>query len=52
MALGFLAWGWFGVGRLDANATRALAVTEDFSHVAAELLLIVASFVDLSGKGR
>jgi uncharacterized membrane protein len=47
----FLAWVWFGVGRLDADATRALAVTEDLSHVAAEVLIIVASVVNLSVIG-
>ena len=47
----FLVWVWLGVGRMDADVTREIATGEDLSHVAAELLLLVASVVNLGVVG-
>ena len=44
----YVAWVWLSVGRLDAEATKAVAMTEDLSHAAAELTLIVASVINLA----
>jgi uncharacterized membrane protein len=47
----FLASVWMGVGRLDSDTTRSLAITEDLSHLAAEVLLTAASVVNLAVVG-
>lgn len=39
----FIAWVWLSVGALDAEATKAVAMTEDLSHAAAEVVLIAAA---------
>jgi uncharacterized membrane protein len=47
----FVAWVWSSIGRLDAEATRRVATTEDLSHVLAELLWIAASLMNLLAVG-
>ena len=47
----FLAWVWATIGGMDADRTRALAVREDSSRAAADLMLLVASVVSLVGVG-
>jgi uncharacterized membrane protein len=48
VALGlYVAWVWFDVGRKDAAATQALAMSEDLSRVQSELVLLAASLVNL-----
>lgn len=47
----YIAWVWLSVGRLDAEATKAVSVTEDLSHAAAELVLIAASVMNLVAVG-
>jgi uncharacterized membrane protein len=43
----YIAWVWLSVGPLDAGATRAVAMTEDLSHAAAEIVLIAAAVMNL-----
>jgi uncharacterized membrane protein len=43
----YVAWVWLSVGPLDAGATKAVAMTEDLSHAAAELVLIAAAVMNL-----
>lgn len=43
----YVAWVWLSVGPLDADATKAVAMTEDLSHAAAELVLIAAAVMNL-----
>jgi uncharacterized membrane protein len=43
----YVAWVWLSVGPLDAEATKAVAMTEDLSHAAAELVLIAAAVMNL-----
>ena len=50
-AAAFVVWVWAEVGKLDADATRAHATTEDGSRVATQLLLISASVASLAGTG-
>jgi uncharacterized membrane protein len=47
----YLAWVWISVGRLPPETTQRLATSEDLSHVAAEIVLIAASVVNLSIVG-
>ncbi len=48
-ALTFVAWTAMSVGRLDPEATRALASKEDNSPASTRLLLVLASVVSLPG---
>ena len=48
-AVTYLVWVWLAIGRLDAEGTRRLAVREDSSRAAAELMLIGASILSLVG---
>jgi uncharacterized membrane protein len=43
----YVGWVWLSVGPLDAGATKAVAITEDLSHAAAELVLIAAAVMNL-----
>jgi uncharacterized membrane protein len=45
----FVIWVWSEIRGLDATATRAIAVREDSSRLAADLVLISASVVSLAG---
>jgi uncharacterized membrane protein len=45
----YVAWVWVGVGHLDAEATRIVATREDSSRVTADLVLILASLMNLVG---
>jgi uncharacterized membrane protein len=47
----YIAWVWLSVGPLDAGATKVVAVTEDLSHAAAELVLIAAAVMNLAAVG-
>jgi uncharacterized membrane protein len=47
----YVAWVWLSVGPLDAEATKAVAVTEDLSHTAAELVLMAAAVMNLVAVG-
>jgi uncharacterized membrane protein len=47
----YVAWVWLSVGPLDAAATEAVAMTEDLSHAAAELVLIAAAVMNLVAVG-
>ena len=47
----FVPWLWLRVRALDADATRASAMGNDFSHLAAELVLIAASVLNLAVVG-
>jgi len=52
VALGALvAWLWIGAGGMDAAATEAAAIRNDFSHLTADALLIAASVLDLAVVG-
>lgn len=45
----FLIWVWAVVARKDSRATAELAMAEDDSRVAADLILITATFASLLG---
>ena len=45
----WISWVWLGVGHLNPAATRRVATREDSSRVAADLVLILASLVNLVG---
>jgi len=47
----FVAWVWWNVARLDGAATARLAVIEDASRPASDLVLIAASIASLLGVG-
>ncbi|HEY2674282.1 MAG TPA: DUF1345 domain-containing protein [Rugosimonospora sp.] len=47
----YVAWTWFGVRRLDAPATKRLAVSEDPGRPTFDVLLIAASVASLAGVG-
>lgn len=47
----FLLWVWLVIGRLDAEHTRRLAVREDNSRAAAEVMVLTASVTSLVGVG-
>jgi uncharacterized membrane protein len=47
----YVAWVWLSVGPLDAEATKAVAVSEDLSHTAAELVLMAAAVMNLVAVG-
>jgi uncharacterized membrane protein len=47
----FLVWVWLAIGRLDAEHTRRLAVREDNSRAAAEVMVLAASVTSLVGVG-
>ncbi|MBV8690664.1 MAG: DUF1345 domain-containing protein [Actinobacteria bacterium] len=48
-AVTYLVWVWLAISRLDAEGTRRLAVREDSSRAAAELMLIGAAILSLVG---
>jgi len=50
-AVTFLGWVWLAIGGLDAEQTRRLAVREDDSRAAAELMVLTASVLSLIGVG-
>lgn len=50
-AVTFLMWVWLTIGRMDAEHTRRLAVREDDSRAAAEVMVLTASVVSLVGVG-
>jgi uncharacterized membrane protein len=45
----YVGWAWLGVGHLDSDATRRVAVREDSSRAAADLILILANVMNLVG---
>lgn len=50
-AVTFLLWVWLTIGRMDAEHTRRLAVREDSSRAAAEVMVLTASVISLVGVG-
>jgi uncharacterized membrane protein len=51
-ALGaFIAWLWIGVSGMDAAATKAAAIRNDFSHLTGDVLLLAASVLNLAVVG-
>ena len=50
-ATSFLVWIWRIIGPMDADRTRRLAVREDSSRAAADIMLLLASVVSLVGVG-
>jgi len=47
----YVAWVWLSVGHLDAETTRAVAMREDSSRAAADVVLILANLMNLVGIG-
>jgi uncharacterized membrane protein len=47
----YVGWVWLAVAHLDADATRRIAMTEDSSRAAADVVLILANVVNLVGVG-
>jgi uncharacterized membrane protein len=45
----YVGWVWLSVGHLNADATRRVAMREDSSRVAADVVLILANLVNLVG---
>ncbi len=50
MAL-YVGWVWLGVGHLDAEHTRLVAMREDSSRAAADVVLLLAAVMNLAGGG-
>jgi uncharacterized membrane protein len=47
----FVVWLWWRVRRMDAEATRAAAMSNDFSHLVGDALLLAASVLNLPVVG-
>jgi uncharacterized membrane protein len=47
----FIGWVWLTIGGLDAPATRHIALREDSSRTASEIMLLVACVASLVGVG-
>jgi uncharacterized membrane protein len=47
LTIEFLVWVWITIATMDGDATRALALAEDDSRVAADAILLGASFASL-----
>jgi uncharacterized membrane protein len=45
----YVSWVWLGVGHLDPETTRRVAVREDSSRAAADIVLILANVMNLVG---